>query len=1315
MSMKDVMRLRAPSRSTRTVKCLGGVLLISGFILGMTVEPAWGRECDADEQCKLIASDGAAGDYLGGPHTVAISGDWAVIGARSHDHCAPDAGAAYVFRYDGSWWIEVQELLASDCAAGDSFGGRVAIEGDTIVIGAVADVGTGSAYVFRYNGSSWIQEAKLLASDGVSGDLFGSAAVFGDTIVIGAPGDDSYTGSAYVFEKPVGGWSSVPSPIYETAKLTACDAQPNSSFGNSVTISGDTVVIGAPADDEIGGNAGAAYVFEKGAGWTNGCANQVGKLLACDGAAGDVFGSPVSMSGDTVVMGAYADDGNAGSAYVFEKGAGWVNGCANQAAKLTASDRGGGDYFGHGAALSGDIVVVGAPKEDSVGNDAGAAYVFAKPPEGWMDMTETVKLTASDGATGDELNCAAISGDTAIVGAIADDNLNGTNAGSAYVFVGLSDCNGNGVLDICDIAAGTSQDSNGNGIPNECEFDCVANEQAKLLASDGGEGDMFGFGNGVAISGDVAVIGAPGHDHCVPNVGAAYVFRYDGSSWVFQQELLASECAEGEYFGSSVAIEGDIIVIGARNDYTSGSAYVFRFDGTSWSQEAKLLASDGAAGDQFSNSVAVSGDTIVIGANWAESYTGSAYVFTLDGTSWGNPVPGSDPPAFTERAKLTACDPKTDAWFGVSVTIFDDTAVIGALVDDNENGHNAGAAYVFEKGAGWADGCTNQVAKLLAADGAGGDVFGAPVSLSGDTVAIGAYSDDGAMGSAYVFEKDAGWADGSANQVAKLIASDRDSNDYFGHDGGISGDIIVMGALAEDPGGITNAGAAYVFARPPGGWMDMTETVKLTASDGAAGDYFGRGAISGNTAIVGARQDDNENGVDAGAAYSFTGLSDCNANGTLDICDIADGTSSDVNGNGIPDECDNQPPVASCQDVVVSPDENCEGVVVAGDVDNGSYDPDDDPIELSVSPPGPYPLGSTTVTLTVTDDSDASDTCTAIVTVVDDTPPDITCPDDMVLECPADTSVAANGTATATDNCGAVIITHSDAVVAGPEDGQLLETITRTWTATDACGNAANCDQIITALDTTPPVLTCPANGTVECDGAGNVDQLNTWLNSFAASDVCGSVTLGNDFTGLSDGCGETGSATVTFTAADECGNTASCPATFTIEDTTAPDVTCSVGTDVLWSPDHKLAEVGLEVTVSDDCDPAGAEDSLIIEVWSDETEIPDTGDGTGRHAPDAKDIYAGLRLRKERRGGEDGRVYLIIARAEDGCGNVGFGYCAVVVPHDQSEDGLAEVAAQAEATLATVASTPGTTIAEKVAPLGYTQHGVSEELGPHQ
>jgi hypothetical protein len=186
-----------------------------------------------------------------------------------------------------------------------------------------------------------------------------------------------------------------------------------------------------------------------------------------------------------------------------------------------------------------------------------------------------------------------------------------------------------------------------------------------------------------------------------------------------------------------------------------------------------------------------------------------------------------------------------------------------------------------------------------------------------------------------------------------------------------------------------------------------------------------------------------------------------------------DGVKRDI---GSVEVVHNQPPVAVCQDVTVAADANCLGHVTAGDVDDGSSDPDGDPITLTLDPPGPYPLGDTIVTLTVTDDGDLSDSCQATITVVDETPPDITCPPDVVLECPADTSPAATGTATATDNCSTPTITYEDDVV--PGCGGTV-TITRTWTATDAAGNSSSCVQTVQTIDTTPPVVTPGPNNSV--------------------------------------------------------------------------------------------------------------------------------------------------------------------------------------------------------------------------------------------
>ena len=237
------------------------------------------------------------------------------------------------------------KLTAIDARAGDTFGNSVAVDGDTIVAGAPEDSSSrGSAYVFVRNGATWARQAKLTASDGAAGDLFGAAvAVSGDTIVVGAHGDDGVgplpyigEGSAYVFVRNGTTWT-------EQAKLTPSDGGSGVLFGNRVTVDGDTIVAGAQGDDDAGMASGAAYVFVRnGATWT-----EQAKLTAADGAGADFFGVSVAVSGDTVVAGARGDSdvGTAsGSAYVFVRnGATWT-----QQAKLTASDAAANDLFGIG-------------------------------------------------------------------------------------------------------------------------------------------------------------------------------------------------------------------------------------------------------------------------------------------------------------------------------------------------------------------------------------------------------------------------------------------------------------------------------------------------------------------------------------------------------------------------------------------------------------------------------------------------------------------------------------------------------------------------------------------------------------------------------------------------------------------------------------------------------------------------------------------------------------------------------------------------------------------------------------------------------
>jgi uncharacterized protein (DUF2345 family) len=353
----------------------------------------------------------------------------------------------------------------------------------------------------------------------------------------------------------------------------------------------------------------------------------------------------------------------------------------------------------------------------------------------------------------------------------------------------------------------------------------------------------------------------------VDDSAARYPLTID--PWVQLAKLTASDGAANDYFGASVAISGDTVVVGAYGDDSyKGSAYVFVRPGGGWATTstytARLTASDGAAGDQFGASVAISGDTVVVGAYYddigGKDNQGSAYVFVRPGGGWVD---------MTETARLTASDGAAGDQFGASVAISGDTVVVGAPYDDGYKG----SAYVFVRPAGvWATTST-YTARLTASDRAANDYFGASVAISGDTVVVGAYGDDSEKGSAYVFVRPVGgWVD--MTETAKLTASDGEAGDRFGYSVAISGDTVVVGAYGDDIGSNADQGSAYVFVRPGGGWVTTsTYTAKLTASDGAAEDYFGASvAISGDTVVVGALGDDIGSNADQGSAYIFGNL-----------------------------------------------------------------------------------------------------------------------------------------------------------------------------------------------------------------------------------------------------------------------------------------------------------------------------------------------------------------------------------------------------------------------------------------------------------
>jgi hypothetical protein len=230
-------------------------------------------QADWREKAKLLASDGASGDHFG--YSVSISGDKTIVGAGGDD----DKGSAYIFEWDGTGWIQQQKLLASDGNAGDSFGYSVSISGDYAIVGAAGDddkgTTSGSAYIFKWDGISWIEQAKLTASDGNAYDYFKSVSISGDYAIVGSWGNDdsgNLSGSAYIFKRNGENWS-------QQAKLLASDGNDSDYFGFSVSISGDYAIIGSYADDDMGFASGSAYIFRRdGTVWS-----QQAKLLAADG------------------------------------------------------------------------------------------------------------------------------------------------------------------------------------------------------------------------------------------------------------------------------------------------------------------------------------------------------------------------------------------------------------------------------------------------------------------------------------------------------------------------------------------------------------------------------------------------------------------------------------------------------------------------------------------------------------------------------------------------------------------------------------------------------------------------------------------------------------------------------------------------------------------------------------------------------------------------------------------------------------------------------------------------------------------------
>ncbi len=373
---------------------------------------------------------------------------------------------------------------------------------------------------------------------------------------------------------------------------------------------------------------------------------EIAKLTAADAATGDHFGTIVSIYSDYAIISAWMDDDNgidSGSAYIFKR----EEDTWTQQAKLLPDDGAPGDWF-CSVVMSGDYALVGSMMDDDNGIDSGSAYVFKREGDTWVQET---KLLPDDGQAGDWFAAYPyMNGDYVVAGSWMDDD-NGTDSGSVYIFKREGDS---------------------------------WTQEAKLYADDSEAGDWFG--NGVTMSGDYIFASAPYHFY---DCGAVYVFKREGDTWTQHAKLLPEDIDAGDEFGS-IAAHGDYLLAGSPfdddNGIDSGSAYIFKRDGDTWVQEAKLVPNDGAPGNWFGYVLAIYGENAIVGAEQAStngSYSGAAYWFRKEGDTW------------VQKAKIFPEDGNAGDRFGHSVAIYENTVFIGAHGHDQDL-TNSGAVYVYD-------------------------------------------------------------------------------------------------------------------------------------------------------------------------------------------------------------------------------------------------------------------------------------------------------------------------------------------------------------------------------------------------------------------------------------------------------------------------------------------------------------------------------------------------------------------------------------------------------------------------------------------
>ncbi len=710
-------------------------------------------------------------------------------------------------------------LDSSPSVAGDEFGGTIDMYGSTIVVSA-SNYNNGDGRIFIYRIGD-LGNPKMVNGESNNRSFFGKrVAIDNGNIVVAAIGDDTNgedAGAVYVlsYDSDTAAW------VKGTA-ITPDDGKEGDLFGSSIAISGDVLVIGAQGDDDdtAGRSSGAAYVFR----WNGDEWLQEAKLVASDKSEWAGFGNSVATSGEVIVVGSSGSSQSTGAAYIFRKSdTTWA-----QEKKLTYEDAKAGDLFGSSVAISGNVVVVGAPKVDAGGADGcGSSFIYTYSGSSWDSGQQLTPQTCSDnlnfGSTVDNDDSVIIVGATGY----------GTTSGASYAYYFEQ---GRWQTSIERLITPQS----GNNAGNKFGSDVAISGNLAVIASkfgdsgiiDGGAVYLYdgvhsnashvltstnsteGFGKSVSISRSIAAVGAPSNGDNGDDSGVAYLYVRDGNSWV-KTKVVSTDIAEDDQFGYAVSAYGDMVAIGAPyNDDSgtgSGSVYVFKYDAENeeWKQLTKLSSPSARENELFGSSVSLYMDKLLVGAKGSDSSKGVAYLYSYVNGVWQ-----------ATPTTLIPTDHEAGDEFGASVSLADDMMIIGAPKNDYNSIVDAGAAYIYRNHNGtWS--YQRKMHSTLNAN----TNFGKAVSISGNIAVVGH-----ANGSnVYYYDGDDNWV-----HSASLSYGDSVSN---------------FGGMV-----LTGSSSSYAVHS-----CDVTGCSALPSQAITATNGYGKIEVRDNIMIMGERSSDEEN------------------------------------------------------------------------------------------------------------------------------------------------------------------------------------------------------------------------------------------------------------------------------------------------------------------------------------------------------------------------------------------------------------------------------------------------------------------------